>query len=93
MRVHDTPGAETDYPQERKIIWGHDYGTHGDGDLERPFIEDAPPEGHGWDTRSRWGSRPAREFDGPYTVRGAWSRVPRIFRVGQDPMGKDGASA
>ena len=93
MTIHDTgPGTETDYPEERNIVWGHD-GAHGDGELERPFIDDPPTEGHGWNTRSRWGSRPAREFDGPYTVRGAWSRVPRIFRVGQDPMGKDGASA
>ena len=75
MRIHDTgPETETDYP-ERNIIWGHD-GAHGDGELERPFIDDVPTEGHGWDTRSRWGSRPARDFDdGDGLVRRFWSRV------------------
>jgi|KBSSwiStaDraftv2_1062776.scaffolds.fasta_scaffold96365_4 hypothetical protein len=75
MTIHDTgPGTETDYPEERNIVWGHD-GAHGDGELERPFIDDEPPEGHGWNTRSRWGSRPAMDD----VVRGVWTRLRDVF--------------
>jgi len=64
MRIHDTgPRTETDYPRKRKVSWGHDYGTRGGSDLERLFIDGEPTNGHGSETRSRWGSRPGREID------------------------------
>jgi hypothetical protein len=80
------PETESDYP-ERKIIWGHDF-THGDGEMERPFADDEPTQGHGWDTRSRWGSRPAREYEPKNGLLGrVWSRLRNVLE-GQDPMGK-----
>ena len=29
---------------------------------DRPFIDDQPASKYGWEARSRWGSRPGREF-------------------------------
>lgn len=29
---------------------------------DRPYIDDTPADRHGWEARSRWGSRPVREF-------------------------------
>lgn len=43
MRVHDTgPRTETDHSDAKKRFWGHDYGTQGGSELERPFIDDEP---------------------------------------------------
>ena len=49
MRVHDTgPRIETDDSDAKKRFWGHDYGTQGGGEPERPFIDDEPSPFDDW---------------------------------------------
>jgi hypothetical protein len=33
---------------------------------DRPFIDDQPDREYGWESRSRWGSRPIRQFGGAF---------------------------
>ena len=64
-------------------------GFRGFGERDRPFIDDQPDRHYGWESKSRWGSRPAREFGRAYAhgvarvtsySSGAWTRVKTAFR-------------
>jgi hypothetical protein len=50
---------------------------HGFVERDRPFIDDQPDPQHGWEAKSRWGSRPVREFGRAY-ARGV-ARVTSFF--------------
>lgn len=64
-------------------------GFRGFVERDRPFIDDQPDRKYGWEGRSRWGSRPVREFGRALdhtgaAVKGAfhvaWTRVTNALR-------------
>lgn len=64
-------------------------GFRGFVERDRPFIDDQPDRNYGWESKSRWGSRPVREFGRAYArgaaratsySSGAWTRVKTALR-------------
>jgi hypothetical protein len=92
MRILDIGGkTEMDYPEAKATSWGNDYGPRGLIERDRPYLDDPPAHRPGEETRSRWGSRPAKEFGRDFQVeaepaqgfaRRVWTGIKKFTLVG-----------
>ena len=91
MRIHDVgPRGEVAYPAAKETAWTEDYCKRGFVERDRPYLDDDPTLQRGGESRSRWGSRPVREFGRDFEPGGtlksifrlAWRRVRRALRGG-----------